>query len=88
LVIVVGLDRETSEVVVGPEVTSRGFIYMDESEVLIEEIKQKAGEILGELEEVEPDIPAIATILRTALGKMLYKRTSRRPLIMPIILDL
>jgi len=88
LVIVVGLDRETSELVVGPEVSSRGFVFMDESEALIEEIKQRAGEILGELEEVEPDIPAIATNLRNAIGKMLYKKTSRRPLIMPIILDL
>jgi len=88
LVIVVGLDRDNSEVVVGPEVTSRGFVYMDESEVLIEEIKTRANEILGALEKVEPDIPAISTNLRNAIGKMLYKKTSRRPLIMPLILDL
>ncbi len=87
LVIVIALDSENSELVVGPEITSRGFVFMDESELLIEEIKQKATEMLGELEEVEPDIPAISTNLRNAISKMLYKKTSRRPLIMPVILE-
>lgn len=87
LVIVVGLDRDTGEIVVGPEVTSRGFIYMDESEVLIEEIKQKAIDLLSSEDDAVPDMPAIATSLRNAIGKMLYKKTSRRPLIMPVILD-
>ncbi|HEY3332641.1 MAG TPA: ribonuclease J [Capsulimonadaceae bacterium] len=87
LVIVVGLDRDNSELVIGPEVTSRGFVFMDESELLIEEIKQKATELLSSLEQVEPDIPAISTNLRNGISKMLYKKTSRRPLIMPVILD-
>ncbi len=87
LVIVIGLDGENSELVVGPEITSRGFVFMDESELLIEEIKQKVNEVLGDLEEVEPDIPAISTNLRNAISKMLYKKTSRRPLIMPVILE-
>jgi ribonuclease J len=88
VVVVIGLDRSNSEVVVGPEVTSRGFVYMEESELLIETIKQRASEILGELEEVAPDIPSIASNLRSALSKLIYKKTSRRPLIMPVILEI
>lgn len=87
LVIVVGLDKETSEVVLGPEVISRGFVYMDESEYLMEEVKQKVIESLDELEQVEPDIPAISTNLRNSLAKMLYKKIQRRPMIMPVILE-
>lgn len=87
LVIVVGLDRETSEVVLGPEVISRGFVYMDESEYLMEEVKQKVVENLGALEKVEPDIPAISANLRNALSKMLFKKIQRRPMIMPVILE-
>jgi len=87
LVIVVGLDRETSEVVTGPDVVSRGFVFMDESEYLMEEIKQKVIENLDALEQVEPDIPAISANLRNAVSKMLYKKIQRRPMIMPVIME-
>jgi ribonuclease J len=88
VVIVVGLDQNNSEVVVEPEIISRGFVYMEESEILIESIKQKAGEVLGELEEEAPDIPTIAAELRSAISKMIYKKTSRRPIIMPVIMEI
>jgi len=87
LVIVVGLDKENSEVIIGPEVISRGFVFVDESEYLMEEIKQKINEHLDALEEVEPDIPAISANLRNAVSKMLYKKIQRRPMIMPVILE-
>jgi ribonuclease J len=88
LVIVIGVDKETGEVVVGPEVISRGFVFMDESEYLIEEVKQKIIERLDSLsEESEPDDSVISHDLRNVVGKLLFKRTQRRPMILPIILE-
>lgn len=88
LVLVVGLDKETAEVVVGPEVISRGFVFMDESEYLIEEVKQKIIEHLDEMpEDAEPDYGVTSHDLRNVVGKLLFKRTQRRPMILPIILE-
>ncbi|HEX5322547.1 MAG TPA: ribonuclease J, partial [Capsulimonadaceae bacterium] len=88
LVLVVGLDKETAEVVVGPEVISRGFVFMDESEYLIEEVKQKMIEHLDGLpEDSEPDYSVTSQDLRNVVGKLLFKRTQRRPMILPIILE-
>lgn len=88
LVLVVGLDKETAEIVVGPEVISRGFVFMDESEYLIEEVKQKIIEHLDGLpEDSEPDYGVTSHDLRNVVGKLLFKRTQRRPMILPIILE-
>jgi ribonuclease J len=88
LVLVIGLDKETGEIVVGPEVISRGFVFMDESEYLIEEVKQKIIEHLDDLpEDSEPDYSITSHDLRNVVGKLLFKRTQRRPMILPIILE-
>lgn len=88
LVLVIGLDKETGEIVVGPEVISRGFVFMDESEYLIEEVKQKIIEHLDDLpEDSEPDYSVTSHDLRNVVGKLLFKRTQRRPMILPIILE-
>jgi ribonuclease J len=88
MVVVVGLDSETGEMVVGPEVISRGFVYMDESEYIVNEIKEKVNAYFEERTAgVEVDHNVISGDLRTSITKMLYKRTQRRPMIMPIVLE-
>jgi ribonuclease J len=87
-VIVIGLDQETGEIVAGPEVNSRGFVFMDESEYLIEEVKQKILERLENHADVaDKDYSAVAHDLRTTIGKLLFKRTQRKPMILPIIME-
>jgi ribonuclease J len=88
LVLVIGLDVETGEMVIGPEVISRGFVYMDESEYLMTEIKERITEYFGERADgVEIDHSVTSGDLRTVIGKLLYKRTQRRPMILPIIME-
>jgi ribonuclease J len=88
LIIVVGLDQETGEIVAGPEVNSRGFVFMDESEYLIEEVKQKILERLENLDNTaDNDFSSISQDLRQHVGKLLFKRTQRKPMILPVILE-
>jgi ribonuclease J len=88
LVIVVGLDQETGEIVAGPEVNSRGFVFMDESEYLIEEVKQKILERLeNRADTADNDFSAVAQDLRANVGKLLFKRTQRKPMILPVIME-
>lgn len=88
LVLVVGISAETGEVVSGPEVISRGFVYMDQSEELVEQIKQVIIDKIKSLPEEDNDWIAVQQDLRDAVSKFLYKKTQRRPMILPILLDL
>lgn len=88
LIVVVGVDKEKGLVVSGPDLVSRGFVYMREAEGLLEEAK---GRVAGALETCQAqkvtDWPGIKSAVRDALAQFLYERTRRRPMIMPIIME-
>jgi ribonuclease J len=88
LVLVVGIASETGEIVSGPEVISRGFVYMDQSEELVDQIKQVIIDKIKGLPEEDNDWIVVQQDLRDAVSKFLYKKTQRRPMILPILLDL
>lgn len=88
LIVVVTLNKETSSVVAGPDIVSRGFVYVRESEQLLEEAKEKVRESLDRC--VERNVTEWSTIksnVRDTLGKFLYEKTRRRPMILPIIME-
>lgn len=88
LIVVVTMDKQRGCVVAGPDIVSRGFVYVRESEQLMEEAKDRVKQAL---ERCETDsITEWATIksnVRDVLGKYLYERTRRRPMILPIIME-
>ncbi|MBM7854460.1 ribonuclease J [Desulfohalotomaculum tongense] len=88
LIVVVTINRESGVVAAGPDIVSRGFVYVRESEELLEEAK---GKVKNALEKcIERNITEWSTIksqVRDALGKFLYEKTRRRPMILPIIME-
>lgn len=88
LVLVVGISAETGEIVQGPEVISRGFVYMDESVELVDQIKQVIIDKVNNLPSEDNDWLVVQQDLRTAVARFLDKKTKRRPMILPILLDL
>jgi len=88
LIAVIAMDKENGCVVSGPEIVSRGFVYVRESEQLMEEARNKIQEALDRCEaNGSTDWGTIKNTVRDILGKFLYERTRRRPMIMPIILE-
>ncbi|MBI3948100.1 MAG: ribonuclease J [Armatimonadetes bacterium] len=89
LVAVITVDRTTGKVVAGPEIVSRGFVYVQESESLIEEAKQRIHRELEALQEGDTtlDWAAIKMDVRSSLSKFLYAVTGRQPMIIPIIME-
>ena len=88
LIIVVTMDKQRGCCVSGPDIVSRGFVYVRESEQLMEEAKEKVKQALEKCES--NNITEWATIkatVRDTLGKYLYERTRRRPMILPIIME-
>ncbi len=84
VVAIAGVDQATGAVVVEPEILSRGFIYMRDSEELIEQAKAKVLEALG---HAGPPA-AVASKIKDGLAELIYRRTGRRPMILPVVLEL
>ncbi|HEY3425538.1 MAG TPA: ribonuclease J [Negativicutes bacterium] len=89
LIVVVTMDKERGCVVAGPDLVSRGFVYVRESGQLMIEAKQKVKQALATCEAGQiTQWAAIKTSIRDVLGKFVYEKTGRRPVILPIIMEI
>ncbi|MBQ6795438.1 MAG: ribonuclease J [Clostridia bacterium] len=74
------------KLVAGPDIISRGFVYVRENEDLMEALRQVATDSINDtLRSKNSDWTAIKTNLRSALGDFIYEKTKRKPMILPII---
>ena len=88
LIVVVTLDSQTGGIVSGPEVISRGFVYVRESGELLEEARELVEDVLNECEqEKNNEWGAIKSSVKAALATFLFEETERRPMILPIIME-
>ena len=88
LVVVVTLSKTEGKILSGPDIISRGFVYVRESEGLLEEANKLVSNTLSRLmgENVN-EWASLKTQVRDALGRFLYEQTKRRPMILPIIME-
>lgn len=88
IIIVVTLDRYSGQVVAGPDIVSRGFVYVRESETLMEDCRITCQEALDRcLSRNVTDWGKIKTTIKDDMGEFLWKRTKRSPMILPIITE-
>ncbi|HHV59911.1 MAG TPA: ribonuclease J [Clostridiaceae bacterium] len=88
LIIVISIDADSGNIVAGPDVISRGFVYVRESEDLMEEVKEKCRIALAKCDEKKKnnwDKKKIA--IKETLRDFLYEKTKRKPMILPIIME-
>jgi len=83
LMAVVTLDRATGRILAGPEIISRGFVYVRESEELLERARQKVTEVI----ERGGSRASLTRRIRDALTRFAYKEVGRRPVIVPVVLE-
>lgn len=88
LVVVVGINVQSGELVSGPEIISRGFVYMKEAGELMEEAREQIETVFKHTaKEHITDWSVLKSDVRNALSRFLYAKTKRRPMIMPIIVE-
>lgn len=87
IVITVSIDRATREVVSGPDIVSRGFVYVKESEDLMNEINEQVCDILERcyINNIR-DLNTIKTRIKDGVSKDLFSKTKRSPMILPVIM--
>ena len=89
LTVVVTIEKESASVIAGPDIISRGFVYVRESEDLMEEAKELVRGVLKECEEKHiTEWANIKSNVKEVLRSFLYERTKRRPMILPIIMEI
>ncbi|WP_219836715.1 ribonuclease J [Paenibacillus sp. R14(2021)] len=88
LVVVVTLSKQDGAILSGPDIISRGFVYVRESEGLLEEANRIVTSTLHKLmNDKVNEWASLKTNVKDALGRFLYEQTRRRPMILPIIME-
>jgi conserved hypothetical protein len=89
LIVVVTLDKQRGCVLSGPDIVSRGFVYVRDAEALIKEARVIVKDVMERCENRQiTEWASIKTSIRDALGKYLLNKTGRKPMILPIIMEL
>ena len=90
IVVVASVDTDAKLLLSGPDIVSRGFVYVRESEELMEEVRQIATDAInrcldrrGEVDRME-----LKTAVKDDLSKYLYSKTKRKPMVLPVIMNL
>jgi ribonuclease J len=88
VVVIVTVDATTAEVVTGPEIVTRGWVYAPEAEELLEEAKAAVLASLQEAaDEGATDFETLRRHCRRSLGRFISERTRRRPAIIPVVME-
>ena len=91
LMVVVGIDRTSGELVAGPDVVSRGFVYMRQSDDLIDATKDVVREALSNVNgsgQTETDSSFVNRKVKDSVSEFLYGRTKRRPMVIPVVMEM
>ena len=88
IIVVLALDSYNSQLVSGPDIVSRGFVYVRESDELLEEARLLVdGAVEGCLEKGQTDWGKLKSTIKDVLSEYVWKKTKRRPMILPIIME-
>jgi ribonuclease J len=86
---VIGVDPASGQIVSGPDIFSRGFVEVDRAEELMEDAKMVVTETLQRIADSDAlgEFDQVKAACRKALAKFIYERTHRRPMVVPIIME-
>ncbi len=88
LIVVMSLDKYSGQLVAGPDIVSRGFVYVRESDELLEEARQVVDNaISGCIDRGITDWGKLKSTTKDVLGEYVWRKTKRRPMILPIIME-
>jgi ribonuclease J len=92
LMVVVGIDSATGELVAGPDVVSRGFVYMRQSQDLIEATRVTVRDALSGhngngVGAMQIDMAFVNRKIKDVVSEFLYRETKRRPMVLPVVME-
>ena len=89
VVVIATVDRENGRILKTPDIISRGFIYLKENKQLLDDIRLKLKAVLARVPRHQhPDPDYVKTLIRDQIGQLLYTKTRRRPMILPVLIEI
>lgn len=88
MVMIITLDRQKGHLLKKPDIISRGFIYLKDNQEIIEEVRRRLKHIIEQIplhQTLDPDY--VKSLIRDQIGAFLYAKTKRRPMILPVIIE-
>ena len=87
IIIAATIDGASGELLSGPEVVSKGFVYVKEAELLMNEAVKVSMRVIDSFPPYSFDVNAMNTKLRDEISRLMYERTKRSPMILPILME-
>lgn len=88
LVIILTMDRKNGRLLKSPDIISRGFIHLKENQEVLEEIRKRLRGLIARLPaNKSPEVDYLKTLIRDQIGQFLYNKTRRRPMILPVVIE-
>lgn len=88
MIVVLGLDQSSNQMMSGPDIVSRGFVYVKESDELMDEARRIVEDVMSRCEKNNvTDWGKIKSNIKDSLNEFIWKKTKRRPMILPIIME-
>jgi ribonuclease J len=89
IVIIMTIDRDKGKLLKSPDIISRGFIYLKENQEVLEEVRKRIRALIGRLPNYQPlEADYLKTLIRDQIGQFLYNKTRRRPMILPVVIEI
>jgi ribonuclease J len=88
VVVILTVDTQSGEILTGPEIVTRGWVYAPEAEDLIEDAKDAVrASVASAIGEGALDLDTLRRHARRSLGKFIDERTRRRPIVIPVVME-
>ena len=87
IVIIVTIDKMTGRMLKNPDIISRGFIYLKENKELLDEMRRKLRIIIEKMPNQETDPDYLKMMMREQVGQFVYQKTKRRPMVLPVMIE-
>src|SRR3989338_7058922 len=89
VVLIVTIDRRTGRVMKNPDIISRGFIYLRENQDMLKDMRQRIRGSVGRIPRTKNvDAEYLKSLFRDQIGQFIYHKTQRRPMILPVVIEI
>jgi ribonuclease J len=86
-VIISVIDKQTRKIKNSPDIISRGFIYLRESQMMLTEVRKKVMEIISQSAKKRKETKEIKAELKSKIESFLFSKTGRRPIVLPVVIE-
>lgn len=89
IVVITSINKHNGKILKNPDIISRGFIYLKENKDLLDEIRRRIRGIIGRIPHYQDtDSDYVKTLIRDQISEFLYNKTKRRPMVLPVIIEI